>query len=88
MCLWRATHQRVRDATKNSRNSPNKKNKSQMNALALIGNAVAHMKPSDHHNFDTRTYFVTIHLTKSVHHINKKITAAQRKINRLLIAAS
>lgn len=68
------------------KNSPNKKTKSQMNALTLLGNALAHMEPSDRHNFDARTYFVTIHLTKSAHHIKKRITAAQRKINRLLIS--
>lgn len=68
------------------KHNPNKKTKSQINELTSLGNALAHMKPSDRHNFDTRTYFVTIHLTKSVHHIKKKITAAQRKINRLLIS--
>ena len=68
------------------KNSPNKKTKSQMNALTLLGNTLAHMEPNDRNDFDTRTYFVTIHLTKSVHHIKKKIKAAQRKINRLLIS--
>jgi len=68
------------------KNNSNKKKLSQMNALTSVGNALAHMTSNDRHNFDTRTYFVTIHLTKSVHHIQKKIIAAQRKVNRLLIS--
>ena len=64
---------------------PHRKITDELNALTNMANALAHMDASDRTNIDSRTFCVTIHLHPSIHHIHKKILAAQRAINRKLI---